>query len=40
MKAANIGVANNASGLVSDAVKAYLSGELPLSDEPNVEGQW
>ncbi len=40
MKAANIGVANNASGLVSDAVKAYLSGELPLSDESNVEGQW
>jgi len=40
MKAANIGVANNASGLVSDAVKAYLNGELPLSDEPNVEGQW
>ena len=40
MKAANIGVANNASGSVRDAVKAYLKGELPLSDEPNVEGHW
>lgn len=40
MKAANIGVANNASGSVRDAVKAYLDGKLPLSDEANVEGHW
>ena len=40
INAANIGVANNASGSVRDAVKAYLDGELPLSDKPNVEGQW
>jgi len=40
MKAANIGVANNASGSVRDAVKAYLDGELPLADEANVEGHW
>ena len=40
MKAAKIGVANNAKGSVRDAVKAYLDGKLPLSDEANVEGQW
>ena len=40
MKAAKIGVANNADGSVRDAVKAYLDGELPLSDKANVEGQW
>ena len=40
MKAAKIGVANNAEGSVRDAVKAYLDGKLPLSDEANVEGQW
>ncbi len=40
MKAANIGVANNAGGSVRDAVKAYLDGKLPLAEEANVEGQW
>ena len=40
MKAANIGVANNAEGTVKDAVKSYLDGKLPLSDDANVEGQW
>ena len=40
MQAANIGVANNAEGSVGDAVRAYIDGKLPLSDEPNVEGQW
>jgi len=40
MKAANIGVANNAEGSVKDAVMAYLDGKLPLSDKANVEGQW
>ncbi len=40
MNAAKIGVANNASGSVRDAVQAYLDGKLPLSDEANVEGQW
>jgi predicted Fe-Mo cluster-binding NifX family protein len=40
MKAAKIGVGNNAEGSVRDAVKAYLDGKLPLSDEANVEGQW
>ncbi|MBW1901649.1 MAG: NifB/NifX family molybdenum-iron cluster-binding protein [Deltaproteobacteria bacterium] len=40
LNATNVGVANNASGSVRDAVKAYLDGKLPLSDEANVEGQW
>ena len=40
LKAANIGVANNAEGSVRDAVKAVLEGQLPLSDRANVEGQW
>jgi len=40
LKAAKIGVANDASGSVRDAVEAYLNGKLLLSDKPNVEGQW
>ena len=40
LKAAKIGVANDAKGSVGDAVKAYLDGKLPLSNEANVEGHW
>jgi predicted Fe-Mo cluster-binding NifX family protein len=40
LKAAKIGVANNASGTVREAVEAYLAGKLPLSEEANVEGHW
>jgi predicted Fe-Mo cluster-binding NifX family protein len=40
LEAAKIGVANDASGSVRDAVKAYLEGKLPLSDKPNIEGHW
>jgi predicted Fe-Mo cluster-binding NifX family protein len=40
MKAANIGVANDTSGSVREAVTAYLDGKLPLSEKANVEGQW
>ena len=40
MSAANIGVANDASGSVREAVTAYLDGKLPLADKANVEGQW
>jgi len=40
MEAANIGVVNDASGSVRDAVKAYLDGKLSLADKANVEGQW
>ncbi len=40
MNAAKIGVANDATGTVRDAVQAYLDGKLPLSDAANVEGHW
>ena len=40
LESANIKVANDAGGSVRDAVTAYLDGKLPLSDKPNVEGQW
>ena len=40
LQAARIGVANDASGTVKDAVKAYLEGKLPLADQANVEGHW
>ena len=40
LKAAKIGVANNAGGTVRDAVEAYLEGKLPLADGADVEGQW
>lgn len=40
LNAASIGVASSAAVSVREAVKAYLDGTLPLSDEANVEGQW
>ena len=40
LKAANIGVSNDAGGSVKNAVKSYLNGKLPLSDKANAEGQW
>lgn len=40
MKAANIGVANDASGTIREAVTAYLDGKLPLAEKENVEGNW
>ena len=40
LQTAKIGVANDASGSVKDAVKAFLDGNLPLLDKANVEGQW
>lgn len=40
LSAANIGVANDASGTVKDAVKAYIDGKLPLTDKANVDGHW
>lgn len=39
IQAANIKVANNASGSVIDAMTAYLDGKLPLADGANVERQ-
>ena len=40
LETAKVGVANNASGTVREAVHAYLEGKLPLSDKANVEGHW
>jgi predicted Fe-Mo cluster-binding NifX family protein len=40
LEAAKVGVANNASGSVRDAVQAYLDGKLPLADKADVEGHW
>lgn len=40
LKAAKIGVANDAKGSVRDAVNAYLEGKLPLSDRPSAEAHW
>ena len=40
LNAAKIGVANDASDSIKDAVQAFLKGKLPLADEANVEGHW
>jgi predicted Fe-Mo cluster-binding NifX family protein len=40
LKAAKIGVANNAGGTVREAVGAYMEGKLPLAEEADVEGNW
>ena len=40
LKAANIAVANGASGKVRDAVKAYLDGDLGPAEGADVEGHW
>ena len=40
LKAAGIGVANNAGGTVREAVGAYMGGKLPLAEEADVEGNW
>ena len=40
LQAAGVKVANDASGTVRDAVRAFLDGKLPFADEANVEGHW
>jgi len=40
LKAAGIGVADDVSGTVRDAVAAYLSGGIKLAAAPNVEAHW
>ncbi|MBU3949418.1 MAG: NifB/NifX family molybdenum-iron cluster-binding protein [Proteobacteria bacterium] len=40
LKAVKIGVANDVSGTIRDAVKAYMEGKFALADAPNTEGQW
>ena len=40
LRAGKVNVANNASGTIREAVKAYLDGKLALADDANVEGHW
>jgi predicted Fe-Mo cluster-binding NifX family protein len=40
LNAAGVKVANGASGTVIEAIKAFMKGEMPLSDSPNAEGHW
>ena len=40
MNAAKVGVANDATGTVREAVADYVAGKLPLAEDANVEGQW
>jgi predicted Fe-Mo cluster-binding NifX family protein len=40
LKAGKVAVANDATGTVREAVKAYLDGKLPHADSANVEGHW
>jgi predicted Fe-Mo cluster-binding NifX family protein len=40
MTAAKVGVANDATGTVREAVAAYNAGKMPLAEEANAEGQW
>ncbi len=40
LQAGKVAVANDATGTVKEAVKAYLDGKLPHADGANVEGHW
>jgi len=40
LDAAKIKVANDVSGSVRDAVKAYIAGDVAFADQANVEGHW
>jgi len=40
LNTAGVKVADNASGTVREAVKAFLDGKMPLSDAANAEGHW
>ncbi len=40
LRAAKVKVANDASGAVGDAVKAFNDGTMPFADSANVEGHW
>jgi predicted Fe-Mo cluster-binding NifX family protein len=40
LNSAGIGVANNATGTINEAVAEYTEGKLRLSEEPDVEGHW
>jgi predicted Fe-Mo cluster-binding NifX family protein len=40
LNAAGVKVANDTSGSVRDAVKAFLDGKLVFADKANAEGHW
>lgn len=40
LKAAKIKVANDVSGTVRDAIKAFNEGKVSFADTANVEGHW
>lgn len=40
LNAAKIKVANDVSGSVRDAVKAFIAGDVDFADQANVEGHW
>ena len=40
LHAAGVKVANDATGTVRDAVKAFIDGKMAFADEANVEGHW
>lgn len=40
LQAAEIKVANDASGTVQQALAAFEEGKLPFADSPNKEGNW
>ena len=40
LNAAKIKVANDVSGSVRDAVKAFIAGDVSFADQANVEGHW
>jgi predicted Fe-Mo cluster-binding NifX family protein len=40
LQAAGVKVANNATGTIKDAVKAFLNGKMAFADGANVEGHW
>ncbi|MEN8245857.1 MAG: NifB/NifX family molybdenum-iron cluster-binding protein [Thermodesulfobacteriota bacterium] len=40
LDAAGVKVANDVSGTVSDAVKAFKGGQIAFAEEANVDGHW
>ncbi len=40
LQAGKVKVANDATGAVKEAVKAYLDGKLPHAENADVEGHW
>ena len=40
LNAANIKVANNATGTVTEAIQSFKAGKLPFAESANAEGHW